>query len=299
MVEDAAPPAGGPPGIVRRLGRPLRVGGIDYLNSRPLLFGLAEALGREAEVENLVPSELARKLRAGELDVALVPVAEYFDQREDYRVIPGIAISSHGPVESVLLFHRRPLREAARVGLDRSSMSSSLLVRLLFAEAWAAGRAGPSFETLAPRDAVEEIESPDSRLDAVLLIGDAAIAARPSPAWEVVDLGTAWTSLTGLPFVAALWVYRGPEVAGLPAAFQRARDAGRSRIDEIVDRGPLPAGMTPERARRYLQQTIHHHLGPAEIEGLLDFHRRARARGLLGPGAPLVLRFLEDGAEER
>ncbi len=287
------------PEIVRRLGRPLRVGGIDYLNSRPLLLTLPAALGHQAEVENCVPGELARRLRSGDLDVALIPVAEYFEGREEYRIVPGVSIASYGPVESVLVFHRRPLRSAARVGLDRSSMSSNLLLRLLFAEVWFPDRPGPRFEDLAPPEALEELEAPGSEaeLDAVLLIGDSSLAARPGPGWEAADLGTVWTALTGLPFVAAFWAYRGPSIPGLAAAFRRARDEGRSRIDEIVDRGPLPAGMPPERARRYLHQVIHHDLGPAEIEGLIAFHDRARSRGLLDASGPLVLRFLEDGGE--
>jgi len=277
-------------------GGPLRIGGIDYLNSRPLLEGLREALGPraeiQAEIQNYVPSELARRLRAGLLDAALAPVAEYFAGPPDYRIVPGVSISSYGAVESIRLFHRLPLGSVERVGLDSSSMTSSLLVKLLFAERWAAGRPGPSFSPLDPDEGLAALESSVPDYDGVLLIGDRALGS-PSPSgWQVADLGTEWTRWTGLPFVYAFWVYRGPKVAGLVEAFQRARDIGRARIDAIVERGPLPPAMPPSEARRYLHRVLQYDLGPAEIEGLLAFRDRARARGLLPAGGGEDLRFL-------
>jgi hypothetical protein len=78
-------------------------------------------------------------------------------------------------------------------------------------------------------------------------------------------------------------------------AFQRSRDIGKARIDEIVEKGPLPAGMSPAGARRYLHQLIQHDLGPAQIEGLLEFRCRIRARGLLDITGPEELRFVDAG----
>jgi len=303
----AAPPAGrsagagpsaapsGPAGeILRVLGRKLRVGGIDYLNSRPLLEGLKEALGDGLELVNCVPSELAQRLRAGDLDAALVPVVEYFAGPPEYRIIPGIAIASWGAVESIRLVHRRPLGAVERVGLDRSSLTSTVLARLLFADLWQAGGPGPVFEGIGPEDGLRALSDPAGTYDAILWIGDRALEVSVPQGWEISDLGTAWTHWTGLPFVFAFWVYRGPPLAGLAGALRRARDLGRSRIDDIVARGPLPEGYPPERARRYLSHVIRHDLGPVEIEGLLEFRRRAAARGLIPGGAlGMELRFLE------
>jgi chorismate dehydratase len=277
------------------LGRPLAIGGIDYLNSRPLMAGLPGPLRGQVEVANYAPSELARRLRAGQLDVALVPVVEYFSGPPEYRIIPGISISSYGAVESIRLFHRAPLSSLERVGLDRSSLSSSVLVRLLFAERWAAGKPGPSFSALSPEEALSVLKSAEPEEDGVLLIGDAALATPTVRGWEAADLGTEWTRWTGLPFVYALWVYRGPPIPGLVTLFQRSRDLGRACIDGIVEAGPLPNGMPVFEARRYLEVMIHYELGPAEIEGLLAFRDRAQARGLLEVEGRGELRFLSEG----
>ncbi len=277
----------------RLLGHPLRVGGIDYLNSRPLLEALPAALGPEIEIENHSPSELARRLRSGDLDIALVPVAEFFSGPPEYRIVPGISISSYGPVESIRFFHHKPLREIETVGLDSSSMTSSLLVRLLFAEIWAPGRPAPSFTPISPKEGKLAFSGEDSDFDAILLIGNEALEASFPADWETVDLGTEWTRLTGLPFVYAFWVYRGPPIPGLVEALWRSRDLGKARIDEIVEKGPLPSGMSPAGARRYLCRMIQHELGPAQIEGLLEFQRRARNLGLLAAGGGGNLRFLD------
>jgi chorismate dehydratase len=280
--------------------RVLRVGGIDYLNSRPLLEGLPEALGPSLALENHVPSELARRLRSGELDAALIPVAEYFAGPDDYRIVPGISISSYGPVESIRFFHRQPLDRLGSVALDSSSLSSSALLRLLVRDRWSPPSASlPSFHSASPEEALAILASPAPSDGGVLLIGDSALAVQAAPGWEAVDLGTEWTRWTGLPFVYAFWVHRGPVPRGLAAGFQRARDIGRARVDAIVERGPLPAGMAPEEARRYLHRVIQYDLGPAEIEGLLLFRDRAGARGLLPVKGSGDLRFLPLREESR
>ena len=57
--------------------RPVRIGAVSYLNTKPLVFGLAERLP-EAEIVFDLQSRLADDLSCGELDVALIPTVEYF-----------------------------------------------------------------------------------------------------------------------------------------------------------------------------------------------------------------------------
>src|SRR5262249_12314524 len=110
--------------------RPVRIGAVNYLNTRPLICDL-ETLAPEAGLVLDVPSQLADDLRAGERDVALIPVIEYF-RAGDYTVIPGMAIASRGPVLSVTLFSRRPWAEVRRVALDVGSRTSAALTQVLF-----------------------------------------------------------------------------------------------------------------------------------------------------------------------
>ena len=52
--------------------RPVRIGAVSYLNSKPLIEGL-DLLAPEAELVLDYPSRLADELAAGRLDVALIP----------------------------------------------------------------------------------------------------------------------------------------------------------------------------------------------------------------------------------
>ncbi len=231
----------------------LRVGGIDYLNALPLTEYLTPEGSPAIHLQNLVPSALAAGLRAGDLDVALVPVVEYLE-RDDYLIIPDICVASYGAVESIRFYYRRPLAELRRVGLDTSSRTSALLARLFLRTRW---RSDPEILAIAPSAGLvylasqepstgragggEPIDGPDD-LDAVLLIGDTALRQDVPAGWRFIDLGNEWTRITGLPFVYAFWVCsgdtcrRGNASAGLVDRFREARDVGVSHIDDIVRR---------------------------------------------------------------
>src|ERR671939_206931 len=107
----------------------VRVGAVNYLNTKPLICDLEE-LAPEAELVLDVPARLADRLAAGELDVALIPVIEYF-RAGSYTVVPNIAIASRGPVLSVTLFSRVPWPQIRRVALDAGSRTSAALAQIL------------------------------------------------------------------------------------------------------------------------------------------------------------------------
>ncbi|MEN1681861.1 MAG: MqnA/MqnD/SBP family protein, partial [Planctomycetota bacterium] len=143
----------------------LRIGAVNYLNSKPLVHGLAERLPACRVLFDL-PSRLADSLAAGRLDVALIPVKEYF-AGEGYRVVSDACVASHGPVRSVKVFFRRPPAEVRTLALDEGSRTSAALARVLLAR-----RLGvrPATAPLAIGDSTG-----DTAADAVLLIGDRAM----------------------------------------------------------------------------------------------------------------------------
>ena len=55
----------------------IRIGAVNYLNTKPLIYDL-ERLAPKALLSLDLPSGLADRLAASELDVALIPVIEYF-----------------------------------------------------------------------------------------------------------------------------------------------------------------------------------------------------------------------------
>jgi chorismate dehydratase len=160
----------------------MRVGAVSYLNTKPLVFGLAESAPRIDLVFDL-PSRLADRLGRGELDVALIPSIEYF-QNPAYTIVSDACIGCRGPVLSVKLLSRTPAREIRTLALDEGSRTSAALVRILLDQRFG----------IRPKLMPLPIEADwqASPADAVLLIGDRAIHATHETLAEVWDLGDEW-----------------------------------------------------------------------------------------------------------
>jgi chorismate dehydratase len=247
---------------------PLRLGVVSYLNAVPLVHGL-EADPRFSLVRD-VPSRIAERLHAGEIDLGMIPSVEY--AAGDYAIVPGIAIASRGPVRSVNLFHRRRLEGVRRVALDASSRTSVALAKILLRE-----RLGhdPEYVSMGP-----PVEDMLASADAALVIGDPALYFRGEA--ERLDLGEEWQARTGLPFVFAFWAGRPGAVdeAGV-VRLQQALRAGQGAFSQIAAQyNGLGAGRGPE-SEAYLRRNIVYDLGEEELSGLREFYRRARALGLI------------------
>ena len=244
----------------------LRIGCVQYLNSRPLIHGLDSVVLAH-------PSELAARLRAGELDAALVPVFELLRSPLDYQVVDGVAIASRGPVYSVFVAHRGPMEAVRKVTADPASLTSIHLFRVL-----SAGVLG-GMATLVP-------ETPEALADPKngrLLIGNQAIEYRvrnESGGEQFWDLGEAWTRWTGLPFVYAVWVLRRglPRVGAVAGAFRSVAAAGRGALPQIA-REEEEFGEA--LALRYLSENIGFGLGATERQGLERFRAELVKGGML------------------
>jgi chorismate dehydratase len=169
----------------------VRVGSVPYLNAKPLTWAISSAIVK------LEPSRLAADLRAGHLDVGLVPLMEVLEAPPDtYRVAAGMAIGAERAVYSVYLNYTGALGNIQTVALDSASKTSVELARIVLEK----------FHRLKPR-----YVSPDEPADAQLLIGDPAIIHRQAhPEQNYLDLGEAWREQTQLPFVFAVWAMRLP-----------------------------------------------------------------------------------------
>lgn len=258
---------------------PVRVGAVNYLNTKPLIEGLTD-LAPDIALTLDLPSRLADRMAVGELDVGLIPVIEFF-RAGTYSVVPNIAIASRGPVLSVTLFSRVPWPAIRSVSLDEGSRTSSALARVLLEARYGVR---PDVRPL-PIDAPAE----DVTTDAVLLIGDRAMRACLPGFDFAYDLGQEWADWTGLPMVYAVWAVRGGVDLGaaLPA-FARAKQLGLSRAGQIAAREAAALGLDPGFCRRYLSNIIHYDLGPNEIAGLNRFYGHAADLGLAPAGVPLV-----------
>jgi chorismate dehydratase len=253
----------------------IRIGAVNYLNTKPLIEDL-ESLAPDAELVLEVPSVLADQLAEGRLDVALIPVIEYF-RAGSYSVVPNIAIASNGPVLSVTLFSRVPWQQIRRVALDEGSRTSAALAQILLRK-----RYGVQPEVVPlPLDQQAE----DVAADAVLLIGDRAMRACLPGFAHAFDLGQEWHDWTGLPFVYAVWgVREGVDLGPVADALAEAKQRGVARIGPIAAREAPHLDLDAGFCRRYLANIIHFDLGPREQAGLHHYYMLACELGLARRG---------------
>jgi chorismate dehydratase len=258
----------------------IRIGAVTYLNSKPLVYEL-ESLAPQADLILDYPSRLADQLAAGQLDVALIPVIEYFRAR-DYRLVPNIAIASQGPVLSVTLFSRCAWTEIRRVALDEGSRTSAALAQVLLRKKYAIA------PEICPLPLDQHAENVDA--DAVLLIGDRAMHACLPGFRFAFDLGQEWHDWTGLPFVYAAWAVRpGVELGSVLDAFHEAKRRGIDNAGAIAAREAPQLGLDAGFCRRYLANIIRFDLGPRELAGMHHYYMLASELGLAHRGVHVKL----------
>lgn len=262
----------------------IRIGAVGYLNARPLYHGLAGRPDMSLRLD--VPSECARLLHAGDIDLGLVPAIELLRAPVAYDIVPGVAIGCDGPVNSVALFTRRSLTGIRQIALDVSSRSSVGLLRVLCRHAFGIA---PTFVDAAP-----DLATMLAGADAALLIGDPALRASSADQGVTkIDLGQAWKAATGLPFVFAVWAARPgiltPEVV---ARLHEARHAGQAAIPAIA---AAEAGGDAARAlalEHYLRHNIRYDLDEPAVRGLSRYLSLVMEDGL-APRRSDVLQAVE------
>ena len=253
----------------------VRLGAVGYLNARPLAFGLDRSPRFDLRFD--LPSECARLLHSNEIDLGLIPSIEYL-RDGSYKIVPDLAIASRGPVASVALFTTRPMRDVRSIAMDTSSRTSVALVRVLCARLF---KIQPAIETRAP-DLTEML----AHADAALMIGDRALVWDPGHEIQKIDLGEAWTTMTGLPFVWAFWAGRaGALGADDVKALQAARDDGVANSDAIAREYFRDAPQHRDLGARYLRDNIKYYLGADERAGLELFYRYAAEIGAAAGGS--------------
>ncbi len=261
----------------------LRVGIVDYLNSRPLAWDfLSGALSDRYRAVYQPPARVADLLAAGEIDIGLIPSIEY-QRIPDLAVIPGTCVASDSAVRSVLLVSNVPFGDIRRLALDENSRTSATLVRIVLRELY-----GAEPESASTRPDLETMLGAN---DAALIIGDPALRISMEKG-RVLDLATAWEELTRLPFVFAFWAIRsGVAHPGLETDFSTSASHGRQNLGVLAHEAGRELGLSEDYLLGYLQRNLSFELGESEVRGLEEFYRRAAS--YLGEGPPKPLRFLE------
>jgi chorismate dehydratase len=273
----------------------LRIAAIRFLNPVPLMWDFehppldAELAGRY-KIDWMLPSECADRLAAGAADIGLIPIAA-LATNPGLRILPGCVIASKGRVRSLLLVRRasQPLADLRSVAADTASRTTLAHARLLFRH-WG----NPDVPFLPMR---ADLDAMLQKADAAILIGDPALLALEEQSnrfergeEELVyhDLAAEWFTLSGLPFVSAVW----GTACGSPLVETIAEDFLRSRDHGLQNREALAAEWAPRIAlpestiRAYLTSNIHYVLDDECIAGMNAFFRLSAEAGILPPYTP-------------
>ncbi len=285
----------------------LRISIVEYLNTAPLVWGFTEGpLAGKYDLSFTMPSKCADALRAGEVDVAIIPAIEY--QRMDGVVaLPGMAIAAKGEVRSILVVSKKPIDRVRSIALDTSSRSSAALVRLLAAENW---RIAPEFIDAEPDPAAML-----AKADAALIIGDPALriavkldylfAKKPKegaccqgdadelpvqgyPALFVYDVAFQWREMTGKPCVLAIWAGRKEKMTPeLVADFQASKQFGLEHINDIAEAASVKLDLPAQALEAYLRENIDFSLDEENLAGLNLYFEKCATAGLIPRARPL------------
>ncbi len=269
----------------------IRLGAVPYLNVEPLIWGL-RSLGDRVRLVPATPRRLAQLLEANEVDAGITPTGHVLESAGRLRIVPGVAIGCDGPVESVLLLSKVAPERIRSLLIDASSMTSALLGQVILRDLH--GCAPHAELSAAPvEDARNFLRGPH---DALVVIGDAALAAPHEAFPFVVDLGDAWKRLTGLPFVFAVWGARAdapPErLAEIARVLVEAARAGAENIEAVSLDSTARHPFDVARALAYLRDSIRFELGPPQVEAIREFARRVARHRLIPCDAEITLNFI-------
>lgn len=237
----------------------IRVGIVSYLNTRPLIYGLQRLpIKDEIELIEAYPASLAEKLKTGEIELGLVPVA-VIPQLPQYYINGNYCIGAVGDVASVALFSNQPVEQIKKIYLDYQSRSSVQLLKWLVKNHW---KIDPELIDAKDESYINHIKNDT----AAVIIGDRALAQRANFKY-VYDLAGEWNAATGLPFVFAAWVSTKKLPDDFIEKFDEANAYGLQHIDEIAaehDNGAYDL-------KKYFSVNLSYGLDEAKREGMQKF----------------------------
>lgn len=273
----------------------VHVGKISFINNSPIYYALERGIvSAPFEITEDIPSRLNNLLCHGGLDIAPISSLEYGRRCGDYLLLPGLSISSYGPVGSVVLFSKIPIDKlnGHPIMVTSASTTSPMLLRVALEEVYG----------VSPRYIVGEIHRTEIKEDVIagLTIGDLALSLRDNEAEFPyrLDLGEVWTRLTKYPFVFAVWAVRKsfyvrhPDVVNsVHKALLDSKAWGLNHLDEISQSIHSRVSLSPAQCRSYLEG-LNFDFEETHQKALLLFFKQLSQRGILH--SPVTLEYIAE-----
>ncbi|WP_027390609.1 menaquinone biosynthetic enzyme MqnA/MqnD family protein [Chrysiogenes arsenatis] len=266
-----------------------RAGIVSYINTAPMVSAILQQMLDVTpwSFHAATPAAIFKGLTTNSYQAGLVSSFAFTQGgAERFVLLPDISISSIGRVQSVLLFHNKPLPKLRTIHLSNSSLTSSNLMRLLMA------LEGVTCEFIDI--AGEESPHEPQALEGLMLIGDQALReVRLGRFAYVSDLAALWYDRFGLPFVFALWVINRSLAEHSPQAVSTLHDVllqsvayGRQHLEAIAAQCATTIGYSAAEAAAYLA-LLSYDLGIEHRQGLELFFSLLERYHIIDHAPPL------------
>lgn len=212
---------------------------------------------KDIEIVVDYPSQLAKSLQEGSIDMALLPVAAIPGIR-GANIVSDYGIATDGNVVSVAIFSQVPMEEIETVYLDYQSRTSVRLAQLLLEKHWK--------KEVVYKPATEHYIDYINGVNAGVIIGDRALKQLHNFNY-VYDLSAAWKEYTGLDFVFAAWVANKELPEDFKERFNAANAEGLKHLDAVIAANNFPY----YDLHTYYTDNIKFYLDDAKKQGLAKF----------------------------
>ncbi len=225
----------------------IKVSIVNYTNTLPFKWALKRSsILSKIELQEDIPSICAQKLKFGQVDLALVPVA-LLPELKHYSIVSRFCIGAEGKVDTVKLYAQVPLQEIQEVSLDYQSKSSNALARVLFKHFWEM--------PVEFKEALPGFEKHVTGHRAIVVIGDRTFDLNGQFSYEY-DLAEEWQKSTGLPFVFACWVSTKTLDPIIVKQFDDCLSYGVDHISSAVEDMGHQSPINQQRTLEYLTRRI-------------------------------------------
>ncbi|RUT47672.1 ABC transporter substrate-binding protein [Paenibacillus anaericanus] len=259
------------------------IGKIKYTNAWPVYHHFnVGALSRKSELVTEVPSVLNRGILDGSLDIAPVSSFAFGVGADRLLLLPDLSVSSDGPVNSILLFSRKPPEEMKEgtIALTNTSATSVNLLKIIMQKAYGLN---PTYSVGEP-----DLDQMMAHHDAALLIGDHAIRASwRDHGYIVTDLGDIWKKWTGYGMSFAVWTVQrsfaeaNPEfLSEVCTAFKRSKQQSLNDLSSLVSEACREIGGTADYWHHYFNNLCYD-FNDKQQAGLALYFAYAYELGLL------------------
>lgn len=264
----------------------IRIGRINYTNVWPIFYHFqAEGTSTPIEMIPAVPSTLNQAMREGNIDMGPISAFAYGVSSRDYALFPDLSVSALNKVNSILLFLKKPLKEAleGKIALTTTSATSINLLKIIVAKQF---KKNPEYIAMDP-----DLDKMLAEADGALLIGDHAIRAywsnEQNPKYEVLDLGEMWYNWTGHWMTFAVWAVRKEAILKHPRdislivdAFRKSKQLSLADSEPLVRDAVTQLGGTTDYWRYYFNE-LNYDFGPEQQKGLQLYFEYAYELGLI------------------